>query len=72
VTQLVPRRLDSGTSYRYETYARQYSCGWGSCRVKREQLVRVIVDYRVLSDNYYYGVVTGYCPGLAYGNCPSW
>lgn len=48
VTQLAPRQFEGGTSYKYETYAREYSCSWWSCTVLRQQLVRVVINLRRL------------------------
>ncbi len=71
VTQIAPRQHESGTSYKYETYATQWRCGWWSCTKVREQMIRVVVNNRVMNDGRFYGVVTAYCPPIQ-GQCPSW
>jgi hypothetical protein len=71
VIQLVNRVHDGGTAYRYETYAREYRCSIWSCTVLREQLIRVVVDFRILTDGQPFGVVTAYCPGAG-DLCPAW
>lgn len=74
VTQREDRTFEAGTTWKYETIARLYTCRtfpWPECEVTDEQLVRVIDQTRLLSDQKKYGVVTAYCPPLQ-GLCPAW
>lgn len=70
-TQLGYKTHQSGTAYKYEAYAREYSCSWWRCKKIREQLIRVPVEFRLTYDGKYYGVITAYCPPYT-GKCPSW
>lgn len=74
VTQREDRVLERGTTYRYTTIARLYTCRtlpFPECTITAEQLIRVIYETRRLGDGEHAGVITAYCLGID-GLCPAW
>jgi len=78
-TQVIERQRETpnGTTYRYEAFARQWTCRtfpWPECWVSKEQMVKVVVDFRTdTPDRRQRGVITAYCPQQPRRDlCPSW
>lgn len=63
-------RLVSGQKYEWTNTTYRLRCGEDGCQLIDKRNLLVSVDYRMLSDNHNFGVVTGFCVGEA--KCPDW
>lgn len=66
----VLREGGSGTTYVMTTHVIKSEC-WGVfCEAHEVELLRTVVDFRVMPDGLPYGIVTSYCVGKV--ECPYW